>query len=113
MGVRKIAARQNTAPDSITFPVDTLMKFVMTPTRCCVFDTSKSRGQLISWKEPYGPCEGRAEQHYYISVRTTCTTCEFGWCAVLWTLWKVVYGLRIQQSSLVDANGLRCFQFSG
>ena len=25
---------------------------------------------------------------------------------MLWTLWKVVYGLRIQQSSLVDANEL-------
>ena len=33
--------------------------------------------------------------------------------AVLWNLWKVVYGLRIQKSSLVDANIFPCFQLSG
>ena len=60
-----------------TFPDDTRRKFVMTTTRCCVLDTSKSGDELISVKETYGPCEGRAEQHCYISVRTSFTTC--GW----------------------------------
>ena len=32
---------------------------------------------------------------------------------MLWTLWKVVFGLRIQQSSLVDASDFPCFQLSG
>ena len=64
----------------------------MTTTRCW-FNTSKSGDELISMKETFGLCEGMAEQHYYILVRAACTICEFGWQAVLWNLWKVVYGL--------------------
>ena len=36
----------------------------MTATRC-LFNTSKSADELISMKETFGLCEGRAEQHYY------------------------------------------------
>ena len=31
----------------------------------------KSGDELISLKETFGLCEGRAEQHYYIPVRAT------------------------------------------
>ena len=31
----------------------------------------KSGDELISLKETFGLCEGRAEQHYYILVRAT------------------------------------------
>ena len=62
-GVRKIAAHQITVSDlntfTITFPVYTRMKFVM------------SGDELISMKETFGLCEGRAEQHSYIPVRAT------------------------------------------
>ena len=84
----------------------------MTTTRCW-FNTSKSGDELISMKETFGLCEGRAEEHYYILVRATCTTCVFGWQAVLWNVWKVVYGQRMQQSRLVDANIFPCLQLSG
>ena len=61
--VRKIAAHQVTASDlntfTITFPVNKRMKFVM------------SGDELISLKETFGLCEGRAEQHCYIPVRAT------------------------------------------
>ena len=57
-GVRKIAAHQITASDlntfKITLPVNTRMKFVM------------SGDVLVSMKETFGLCEGRAEQHCYI-----------------------------------------------
>ena len=61
--LRKIGAHQITASDlntfTITFPVNTRMKFVM------------SGDELISMKETFGLCEGRAEQHCYIPVRAT------------------------------------------
>ena len=64
---------QNTASDlntfTDTFPDNMRMKFVMTLTRCCVLNTSKSGDDLISMKETCGLCEGRAEQHYYFPVR--------------------------------------------
>ena len=67
-GVRKIAAHQITASDLNTFTntilINMRMKFVMTT-------TTKSDDELISLKETFGPCEGRAEQHYYIPVRAT------------------------------------------
>ena len=56
--VRKIAAHQITASDlntiTITFPDNMRMK---------------SGDELISMKETFGLCEGKAEQHYYIPVR--------------------------------------------
>ena len=74
--MRKIAAQHITASHlhtfTITFPVNMLVKFLTT--------TTWKSDELISWKETFGLCEGRAEQ------------------AVLWNLWKVVYGLRRQQS---------------
>ena len=48
-----------------TLPKNMRMKFVMTFTRCCVLNTSKSGDELICVKL----CEGRAEQHYHIPVR--------------------------------------------
>ena len=72
--MRKIAAHQINASDlntiTITFPDNMRMKSVMTTTRCW-FNTSQSGDELISMKETFGLCEGRAEQHYYIRVRTT------------------------------------------
>ena len=38
----------------------------------------KSDGELISLKETFGLCEGRAEQHYYVPVTATSYTCVFG-----------------------------------
>ena len=35
----------------------------------CWFNRSKFGDELISMKETFGLCEGRAEQHYYIPVR--------------------------------------------
>ena len=88
----------------------------MTPTRCSVLITSESGDELISLREIF---IGRAEQHlpqlYHITERTRCTTSElvgeqfsgpWGKSCMDWTLWKVVFGLRIQQSSLVDPNEL-------
>ena len=40
------------------------MKFVM-------IATTKFGDELISLKETFGLCAGRAEQHYYIPVRAT------------------------------------------
>ena len=63
---RKIAAHQNTASDlntfTDTFPDNMRMKIVMTITRCCVLNTSKSGDELISMKETgrttlLHPCE--------------------------------------------------------
>ena len=72
--MRKIAAHQITASDlntfKITFPVNMRMKSVKITTRRW-FNTSKSGDELISMKETFGLCEGRAEQHYYIPVRAT------------------------------------------
>ena len=69
--MRKIAARQITASDlntfTITFPVNTRIKFVT------------SGDDLISMKETFGLCEGKAEQHCHILVRATWYTCVFGW----------------------------------
>ena len=48
------------------------LKFVMTA-------TTKSDAELISLKEMFGLCEGRAEQRYYIPVRATRYTCVLGW----------------------------------
>ena len=48
----------------------------MTPTRYSVLITSEIGDEQIIMKETYGPYEGRAEQHQYIPVRTTCTTSE-------------------------------------
>ena len=81
--LRKIAAHQNPASDTIafldTFLVVMLMNFLVR------LNTSKSGDELISLKETCGPCEGRAEQQYYISVwkkgRTTFTTSML---SVLW-----------------------------
>ena len=57
---RKIAPHQITASDLNTFTNTSLinmrMKFVMTT-------TTKSGDELISLKETFGLCEGRAEQH--------------------------------------------------
>ena len=79
-GVRKIAAHQITASDlntfTITSPDNMRMKSVMTTTRCW-FKTSKSGDELISVKETFGVCEGRAKQHYNIPVRATSSTCVF------------------------------------
>ena len=59
----KSLAHQITAYDvntfTITFPVYTRMKFVM------------SGDELVSMKERFELCEGRAEQHCYIAVRAT------------------------------------------
>ena len=46
--LRKIAAHQITASDliTITFPDNMRMKFLMTITRCCVLNTSKSGDDL-------------------------------------------------------------------
>ena len=69
--VRKIAAHQNTTSDLNTFtdtcPDNIHMMFVMTFTRCCVLNTSKSGDELIGMKETCGLCERRPEQHYNIS----------------------------------------------
>ena len=66
--VRKIAAHQITASDlntfTNTFLINMRMKFVMTT-------TTKSDDELVSLKETFGLCEGRAGQHYYIPVRAT------------------------------------------
>ena len=61
----------NTASDSITFwkhvSCDMRMKFGMTRQHVAnVLNTSKSGDELISLKVISRPCEGRAEQHYYI-----------------------------------------------
>ena len=45
----------------------------MTPTRCSVIITSESGDELINLR---GRFIGRAEQHYCITVRTSCTTSE-------------------------------------
>ena len=80
--MRKIAAHQisvsdvNTFTFTITFPVNTRMKFVM------------SGDELISMKETLGPCEGRGTT-WQNNVGYTCVC---GWLAVLWNLWKVVDG---------------------
>ena len=70
--LRKIAAHQIAVSDlntfAITFPDSMRMKSVMAPTRCW-FNTSKSGDELISMKETFGLCDGRAEQHYYIPER--------------------------------------------
>ena len=59
--LRKIAAHQITASDlntfTITFPFNTRMKFVV------------SGDELISMKETFGLCEGRADQLCHIPVR--------------------------------------------
>ena len=74
--MRKIAAHQITASDlntfTNTFVINMRMKFVMT-------STSKSYDELISLKDMFGLCEGRAEQHYYIPVRACRYTCVLGW----------------------------------
>ena len=52
----------------------------MTPTRCSVLITSESGDELISLRGQFiGRAEQHLPQHYYIPVRTTCTTSEFGW----------------------------------
>ena len=61
------ASELNTFTD--TFPDNRTVKFVVTITRCCVLNTSKSGDELISMKETCGLREGRAEKHYYIPVR--------------------------------------------
>ena len=52
--VRKIAAHHNTASDlntfTDTFPDNMRMKFVMTITRCCVLNTSKSGDELHQYE---------------------------------------------------------------
>ena len=66
----------------------------MTPTRHSVLITSEAGDELISLREQFiGRAEQYLLQHYYITERTTCTTSGVGWRAVLWNLWKVVYGL--------------------
>ena len=84
----------------------------MTPTRYSVLITSESGDELLSLREQF---IGRAEQpllqhvpraslvgeQYSRTCRKLCTD---------WTLWKVVYGLRIQQSRLVNGNSIPCFQ---
>ena len=39
----------------------------------------KSDDELISLKETFGLCEGRAEQHYCIPVRASRYPCVLGW----------------------------------
>ena len=58
----------------------------MTPTRYSVLITSESGDELISLREQFIE---RAEQHLLQHVPRA----KFGWWAVLWNLWKVVYGL--------------------
>ena len=74
--VRKIAAHQITASDlntfTNTFLINMRVKFVTTT-------TTKSDDELISLKETFGLCEGRAEQLYYIPVRASRYTCVLGW----------------------------------
>ena len=66
--VQKIAGHQITTSDlntfTNTFLINMRMKFVTTT-------TTKSGDELISLKETFGLCEGRAEQHDYIPVRAT------------------------------------------
>ena len=45
----------------------------MTPARCSVLITSESGDELTSLTEQH------LLHHYYIPVRTTCTTSEVGW----------------------------------
>ena len=75
-GVRKIAAHQITPSDlntfTNTFLINMRMKFVMTA-------TTKSDAELMSLKEMFGLCEGRAEQRYCIPVRATRYTCVLAW----------------------------------
>ena len=70
--VQNIVAHQNTASDSIMFtitlPINMLMKFGKT-CQHVVLNTLKSGDEVICLKETCGPYEGRAEQHYHITVR--------------------------------------------
>ena len=75
-GVQKIAAHQITASDlntcTNTFLINVRMKFDHNY-------NLKSDDELISLKETFGLCEGRAQQHYYIPVRASRYPCVFGW----------------------------------
>ena len=70
--VQKIAAHQITASHLNTFTNTFLINMRMK------FYNLKSDDELISSKETFGLCEGRAEQHYYISVRASRYSCIFG-----------------------------------
>ena len=67
-GGRKIAAHHITASDFNTITITLLIKMRMK----FVHDHNlKSDDELINLKETFRLCEGRAEQHYYIPVRTS------------------------------------------